>query len=410
MHTNLTESSPATIPESKKRVLLIIIGITALNSIGFSIVLPLLPFLVGKFLPADRVVVGMSALLSIFAACTFLSAPVLGALSDRYGRKNILLLSLLGSVIGYVIFGMANALWMLFLGRIIDGLTAGNISTLFAYISDTTAPKERAKWFGYTGAVMGAGKIGGPALGGLLGSIAIGLPFYITAGLIFLSGLAVYFLLPESLAAEKRTRHLTLNSVNTFSHFKEIFSRKQVKLLLMLGVLFYAGIGIFQFNFTVFLKDVYNWGPAFIGILLTIVGVCDIITRALLLPWLSGYFNDKSIGIAGLIGLGAGLGLIMASIYIHSVMVISLAVMLIITGEGLFETTYTAKLSQSVPENSQGKLQGVNQSLQSANNMLIPLGAAAIYYYHPGMLYATATLVVLAGGIVYKRYIPAIRS
>ena len=150
--------------KSKKYKLWIIIGIVALNSIGLSLVLPLLPFIVGKYLPAHEVVFGMSALLSVFAACTFFAAPVLGALSDRYGRKIILIVSLMGSVAGYVLFGIGGAFWILFLGRMIDGLTAGNISTLFAYISDSTDPEERTKWFGYTGSAMGIGKLGGPAL------------------------------------------------------------------------------------------------------------------------------------------------------------------------------------------------------------------------------------------------------
>jgi len=389
-----------------KKQLWIIIGIVALNSIGMSIVLPLLPFLVGRYLPAQQVVFGMSALLSVFAACTFFAAPVFGALSDRYGRKIILIISLLGSVTGYVLFGIGGALWILFLGRIIDGLTSGNISTLFAYISDSTEPEERTKWFGYVGSAMGIGKLGGPALGGLLGSIALALPFYVTAGLIFVSGLAVYFLLPESLAPEKRTKQLTLRSLNTFSHFKDIFSLKAIKLLLIPGVLFYAALGIFQFNFIIFLKDIYKWGPAIIGGLLTIVGICEIATRALLLPWLLKHFKERSIGIAGLIGLGTGLGLILASIYIHSAVVISVAIIFIISGEGLFDPTYNGKLSQSVDESKQGKLQGVNQSLQAANNMLIPLGAAAIYFYSPGVLYATATFIVLAAAMMYAKFLP----
>ncbi|MCC8424723.1 MFS transporter [Mucilaginibacter sp. UR6-11] len=398
------KSAPKT--KSKRYIFWIIIGIVLLNSIGMSVVLPLLPFIVGKYLPAQQIVVGMSALLSVFAACTFFAAPVLGALSDRYGRKNILILSLLGSVAGYVLFGIGGALWMLFLGRIIDGFTAGNISTLFAYISDSTEPEERTKWFGYIGSAMGVGKLGGPALGGLLGSIALGLPFFVTAGLIFLSGLAVYFLLPESLAPEKRTKHLTLNSFNIFSHFKSIFSLKKVKLLLIVGVLFYAGLGVFQFNFTLFLKDFYHWGPAIIGGMLTLVGICEIISRAVLLPWLLKRFSERSIGIAGLIGLGTGLGLILASIFMPLVITISLAVIFIITGEGLFDPTYNSKLSQSVDESQQGKLQGVNQSLQSANNMLVPLGAAAIYFYSPGILYATTTCIVLAAVMMYAKYIP----
>lgn len=403
--TNLSRDTSTTRTKSKKQ-LWIIIGIVVLNSIGMSVVLPLLPFLVGRYLPTQQVVVGMSVLMSVFAACTFFASPALGALSDRYGRKTILIISLSGSVIGYILFGIGGALWILFLGRIIDGLTAGNISTLFAYVSDSTKPEERTKWFGYMGSAMGIGKIGGPALGGLLGSIDLALPFFVTAGLIFLSGLAVYFLLPESLPPEKRTKHVTLRSFNTLSHFKDIFSLKEVKLLLIMGILFYAGLGIFQFNFIIFLKDIYKWRPAFIGSMLTLVGICDIVSRALLLPRLLKLFNERSIGIAGLIGLGIGLGLIAASIYIHSVVVISLAIIFIISGQGLFDSTYNGKLSQSIDESKQGKLQGVNQSLQSANNMLVPLCAAAIYFYSPGVLYATAAFIIVAAVIMYLKYIP----
>lgn len=392
--------------KSKKHIFWIIIGIVLLNSIGMSVVLPLLPFIVGKYLPTQQIVVGMSALLSVFAACTFFAAPIFGSLSDRYGRKNILLFSLLGSVIGYVLFGIGGALWILFLGRIIDGLTAGNISILFAYISDTTEPKERAKWFGYIGSAMGIGKLGGPALGGLLGGISLSLPFFVTAALIFISGLATYFLLPESLVVEKRTKHLTLNSFNVFSHFKAIFSLKQIKLLLVLGIFFYASLGVFQFNFTIFLKDIYKWGPVFIGTILTLVGICEIFSRAVLLPWLLKRYNEKSIGIAGLTIFAIGLALILLSTFITLVPIIALAVICIISGEGLFDPTYNAKLSQSVDESQQGKLQGVNQSLQAANNMLIPLGAAAIYFYSPGTLYALATCIVLGAIIIYAKYIP----
>ncbi|WKL49598.1 MFS transporter [Flavobacterium pectinovorum] len=392
--------------KSNRYVLGIIIGIVSLNSIGFSIVLPLLPFLVSKYLPSNQVVIGMSALLSVFAACTFFSSPILGALSDRYGRKKILLISLLGSVAGFVIFGVAGALWVLFLGRIIDGLTAGNISTLYAYISDVTEPEERTKYFGYLGSAMGIGKLGGPALGGSLGSIDIGLPFYVTAVLIFISSLAVYFLLPESLTPEKRSKNLTLASINTFSHFKEMFSYQKVKLILVTGMFFYAGLGIFQFNFTIFLKDIYNWGPELIGILLTVVGVCDIFTRAILLPRLLQYFNEKSIAMSGLTVLAIGLALIMISVYVHSIAVVACAVIFIISGAGLFETTYSGVLSQSVGESNQGKLQGVNQSLQSANNMLLPLGAATVYFYYPGMLYTTASVIVLTAVFIYAKYIP----
>jgi DHA1 family tetracycline resistance protein-like MFS transporter len=129
-----------------------------------SVVFPLLPFLLGKYLPDSQIVIGMSALVSAYAVCTFFAAPIFGALSDRYGRKSILIISLLGSVAGWILFGIGGALWVLFLGRIIDGLTAGNISTMFAYIADSTEPKERTKWYSYIGATIGIGFMIGPAL------------------------------------------------------------------------------------------------------------------------------------------------------------------------------------------------------------------------------------------------------
>ncbi|RXK85761.1 MFS transporter [Filimonas effusa] len=389
--------------KSKKTALWIILGIVLMNAVGMSVVLPLLPFLVGKYLPAQRVVVGMSALMSVFAVCTFFAAPVLGALSDRYGRKSVLIISLLGSVAGYILFGAGGALWILFLGRIIDGLTAGNISTLFAYISDTTEPEERTRWFAYIGSVMGMGMLAGPALGGLLGSISLSLPFFVTAGIIFLSALAVYFLLPESLPPGKRTRQLSLQSFNTFSHIKEIFRLKEVGMLLTTGVLFYTGLEIFQFNFTVFLKDVFKWGPAFIGGILTLAGACDIFSRALLLPFMLKHFSERRIGMIGLLILATGLISVLLSIMLLSVVFVALAVVLILTGEGLFDPTFNSNLSKSVDVSKQGKLHGVNQSLQSCTRVVVPLGAAVIYYYSPALLYAIAGGIILVTFVLYTR-------
>lgn len=394
--------------KSKKSLLGIIVGIVLMNAIGMTVVFPLLPFLLGKYLPDSQIVVGMSALMSVFAACTFIAAPIFGALSDRYGRKIILIISLLGSVVGYAMFGIGGSLWVLFAGRIIDGLTAGNTSTLMAYISDSSVPEERTKWFSYIGAAMGVGFMIGPALGGILGAISISLPFYITAGIMLLSSIAVYFLLPESLAPEKRTKQLTINSFNTLSHFKDIFSLKEAKLLLILGLFFYAGLGIYQFNFSVFLKDIFKWGPAFIGSMLTLVGACDIISRALLLPQLLKRYSERSIGIAGLIRLGIGLMLLLLSTSIHSAILVSLAVIFITLGEGLFDPSYNGKLSQSVDESNQGKLQGVNQSLQSAYRVMIPIGAAAIYFYSPGVLYSIATLIMLGALVLFTKFTPKI--
>jgi len=389
--------------QNKKRNLWIIVGITVLNAIGMTIVLPLFPFLLEKYVPAKDVAVVMSALVSVFAVATFFAAPVFGALSDRYGRKAILLISLFGSAIGYFMLGIGGALWVLFLGRIIDGLTAGNQSALFAYITDSTEPEERGKWFGYLGGAIGLGFMIGPSIGGLLGSASITLPFFVTAVITLVSMLFITLLLPESLPVEKRTTHLTLKSFNTFSHFNEIFSLKEARALLIMGAFFYVGLNIWQFNASIFLKDVFKWGPSFIGGMFVLVGICDILSRVIVLPQLLKRLSEQTVGIIGLCGLALGLGLLFLSSYEQSIYLIGAAVSCIVLGEGLFDPSYNSRLSLSVDDSKQGLLQGTNQSLQALYHVIVPLGAAAIYTYSQGIVFGIAAILMVCGLVLFMK-------
>ncbi len=395
---------------AKTRSLWIIVGITILNAIGMTIVLPLFPFLLGKYVPAENIALVMSALFSVFAVCQFFAAPVFGALSDRYGRKSILLISLLGSAIGYVLLGFGGALWVLFLGRIIDGLTAGNQSALFAYITDSTEPQERGKWFGYLGGAIGLGFMIGPALGGALGAKSIALPFFTTAAITLLSMLCIALLLPESLAVEKRSKHLTLQSFNTFSHFGEIFSLNEARRLLVMGGFFYVGLNIWQFNAVLFLKDVYAWGPSLIGGIFVLVGICDIISRVIILPQMLKRFSERTVGVIGLSGLAIGLSLIFISAFIPTAPLFMAAVLFIVLGEGLFDPSYNARLSMSVDETKQGVLQGIGQSLQAVYHVLVPLGAAAVYTYSHGAVFGIATLFMVCGLVLFVRLKPKLQT
>lgn len=388
---------------NKTRNLWIIVAITVLNAIGMTIVFPLFPFLLGHYLPDAQVVFGLSTLNSAYSFCQFIAAPLFGALSDRFGRKVILIISLFGSAVGYFLLGAGGALWVLFLGRIIDGLTAGNISTLFSYIADSTEPGERAKWFGYLGGAIGVGFMIGPAIGGLLGTSSLQLPFYVTAGITLFSILCIQLFLPESLAMEKRTTHFSAKSLNPFAPFKNIFTLKDARTLLILGAFFYVALSIYQLNLSIFAKDVFAWGPAFIGGVLTLVGICDIVSRTLVLPQLLKILSTRVIGIMGLCGLALGLGLVFVSAYLPLTPLLLTAVAFITLGEGLFDPSYNGLLSTSVDESKQGMLQGVNQSLQAAYRMIVPLAAAAIYVYNRGAIFAIATLLAVGALVMCTR-------
>jgi DHA1 family tetracycline resistance protein-like MFS transporter len=281
---------------TNNRNLWIITGITVLNAIGLTIVLPILPFLLSEYVSEKEVATYMSALVSVFALCTFFAAPVFGALSDRFGRKRILIFSLLGSAMGYFLLGIGGAIWVLFTGRIIDGLTAGNQSALFAYISDSTEAKERGRWYGILGGAIGLGFMIGPAIGGVLGAISITLPFFVTAGITLLSILCVLILLPESLPIEKRSSQFTLKSFNLYHQFSEVFQLKQARTLLIMGAFFFVGLIIWQFNTSVYLKDELHWGTSFIGAVFMTVGICDILSRVVLPAEVRASYRALTLG------------------------------------------------------------------------------------------------------------------
>ena len=386
-----------------KKHLWLIVFITILNALGMTIVLPLFPFLLNEYVADHEIAGAMSVLVSIFAISQFFSAPIFGALSDRYGRKPILIFSILGSSIGYFLLGIGGALWVLFLGRVIDGLTAGNQSTLFAYVSDTTTAEERGKWFGYLGGAIGVGFMLGPAVGGYLGSFSITLPFYATGSLMLTSMLFTYLFLPESLKEEKQSSHISFKKMNTFIHFKDVFVIQKARSLMIMGAFFYLGLGIWQFNTSIFLKDVFEWGPKLIGGVFVLVGLCDILSRVILLPVLLKRWNEKKVGVIGLFGLIIGLALLFLCSYIQSIFFIAGAVACIVLGEGLFDPSYNAKLSVSVEDNQQGVLQGVNHSLQALYRVIVPLGAAMIYTYNQGLVYGIASILMVFGLILFRK-------
>lgn len=378
---------------NKKLCLILIIGL--LNAIGLTIVFPLFPFLIGLYVPAEKVALYFGILVSIYAVCKFFMAPIIGALSDHFGRKPILFFSLLATAIGYFTLGIGGALWVLFLGRVIAGISAGDISALYAYVADCTQGKERTKLYGYLGAANGIGFMIGPAIGGLLGIEYISLPFYIAGGISMITALFIYLALPETLTEGMRKKNITIQALNPFSHFKDVFSLKEARKVFILGAYFFIALLLYQSNISVYLKDVFAWSPAQIGVLFALIGLCDIISRAILLPKLLR-FSEKNIIFGGLILMIAGFTSIVLSGYLGIASLLWISIVLITLGEGLFDPSYNNMLSRSVSENKQGQLQGVNQGLHSSYEIFAPFAAGLIYLYHPLAIYTLVALLMMA--------------
>lgn len=377
---------------NKKLWLVLLIAL--LNAVGLTIVIPLFPFLIGLYVSADKIAFNLGVLVSIYAVFKFFMAPIMGALSDYFGRKPIIFFSLLATAAGYFTLGIGGALWVLFLGRVIAGISAGDISALYAYVADSTHDKERIKLYGYLGAANGIGFMIGPAIGGLLGIKYVSLPFYIAGGISIITALFIYFFLPETLKEAKRKKDITVNAFNPFSHFKDIFRLKKARNIFILGSYFFIGLLFYQSNISVYLKDVFAWGPAQIGVVFALIGLSDIASRAILLPKLL-IFPERSIIFGGLLLMLVGFVSIVLSGYLGLANLMYVSIVLITLGEGLFDPSYNNLLSQSVNENKQGQLQGVNQALHSLYEIFGPFAAGVIYLFNPKAIYVIAALLMM---------------
>jgi multidrug resistance protein len=313
----------------------------------------------------------------LYAGAQFFAAPALGKISDRVGRRPVLLVSVFGSAIGYFIFGLGGALWVLFLARLIDGITGGNISTASAYIIDVSKPEERAKNFTLLGMAYGVGFILGPALGGVLGQWNLNAPAY-AAGVIFLTSTAlVYFLLPESLSQERRlTSRLRVNDFNPFASVAQMARKPGLGLILLI-------LALFNFSFDgvnsisgIFIKNKFAASPLTLGLLFVFVGVATAFVQSTLIARLVPRYGEKRMAFVGLLASVIGWPLVMLAPALWMLFPITF-VQSGITG---FIWATTGSLAAGyVSEHEQGQLAGVNVALSGLMAMLGPLWAGAVY-------------------------------
>jgi MFS transporter, DHA1 family, tetracycline resistance protein len=387
---------------SKLKVILLT---TFLNTLGIGLLIPVFPFLVAQFTNGNdnQTAFYTGILVSIYALCEFFVAPTLGLLSDKYGRKPILIFSLLGSAIGYGLLGIGGSLWILFLGRIIDGLSAGNISTIFAYVGDVSEPKETGKNFGLVGATLGVGFLLGPAIGGFLANYSLNLPMFLASGLSILNLLWIQFGMSESHSLENRITKINVKDLNPFGLFFDINSNLFLRTILIASFFHFVAFAQLQGNGSVLFKDALSWGPASIGAAFFIIGIVDIFMQGFLTEKLIPKYGEKKLAVAGLaITILAYLSWAFLPIT-HSVGFAYFSFVVFAFGTGLFEPTMASMVSQSAGRQDQGKAQGSYQSLQSLTRVIGPLMAGFLYIIYPGLPYFVSVFLVIISVILFSR-------
>lgn len=352
-----------------KRPLALILTFVFIDVLGFSLILPLLPYYADDF-NASSVVVGL--LLAANALTQMIGSPILGRLSDRYGRKPLLITSIAGTVVGFLMLGWANSLAMLFASRILDGFLGGNVSLAQAYITDKTSRDERAKGLGMIGAAFGLGFIFGPALGGILsagGNYAR--PAFAAAGLAALNLLGVLLWLPESLPPEQRQQESEQSRRKfTFDALIEALQRPCVGPLLNVVLFYGLAFTIFQTMFSLFTQKQLGLSAQTTSYVFTYVGVLIVLVQGGGIRVLSEYFSDKQLTFAGSVLLAIGLTLWALT---PSTGFLLIALIPVALASGMLRVSINSALTKSVEQSEVGGILGLSASMSSFTRVVAPL-------------------------------------
>lgn len=365
-----------------------------LDIMGSTLLLPIVPYIVRQY-NTDALTVGL--LSACYSAAAFLAAPVLGKLSDRRGRRPVLLASVLGSAAGYFIFGIGGALWVLFLARLIDGFTGGNIAAAMAYIADVTEPKDRARNFAFGGVAFGLGFIFGPAAAGALSAISLAAPAIAAGALSLASFLFGLFFLPESLAPSKLIRQpLRLAEVNPFGVIAEIGSLPGLGLLLpAMFILNLALNGLYSY-LTVYTLNRFSAAPLDNSSLFMIVGIVQLAGQGALVYRLTPRFGEKKIAVLGLILQALAYPLFTAAPSFKALYPLAAVSAL---GSAFSRPTLDALVANSVTAHEQGRAMGTTASLSSLTSILGPLAAGLAYdYISPESVFIAGGALIAAAG------------
>jgi len=362
-------------PSPPRAAIAFILVTALLDVMSMGIIIPVLPQLIEQ-LSGSTSAAGLwnGLFVALWAAMQFLCSPVIGSLSDRFGRRPVILISVAGLALDFLLMAVAPNLWWLALGRILAGVTSSSFTSTFAYMADITPPEQRARGYGLIGAAFSGGFVAGPLLGGVLGEISLRAPFWVAAGLSALAFFYGLFVLPESLAREKRMA-FSWKRANPFGALKLLRSHPELSSLSIVNFLLYFAHHLFSAVFVLYAGDRYGWGAWQVGTLLALVGLMDMGVQGLLVGPVVKRLGDRATMVFGLSFGAVGI----AAMGLAPTGWLFVAAMLPNALWGLAMPTIQSLMTQRVSESEQGQLQGANNSVGSIAGILSPLFFGAIY-------------------------------
>jgi DHA1 family tetracycline resistance protein-like MFS transporter len=366
------------------RPLLIIFLTIFVNLVGFGIIIPLLPFYAETF-GASPLVIGL--LFAAFSLCQLAAAPALGDLSDRYGRRPVLIFSLAGTVISFVMLALAHSVAMLFAARIVDGLSGGNISTARAYVADVTGPKDRARAYGLIGAAFGLGFIVGPALSGMLAHVSITAPIWAAAGITLVATVMAWLWLPETVHRARA------GTGNPFRYLPGLLVRPLVRRALVIDFLYWFAFAVFQTTFALFAAHRFGFDAPQTGYFFAGFGVIGVIIQGGFIRPIVRRFGDRPTFMLGLCCGAAGL---VACTAAHSIGAFALALVPLAFGIGFGHPTVSSLVSLVASADEQGRVQGAAGAVESLGRTIGPVwGNASLEQMGDSTPYVSAAVVLL---------------
>lgn len=376
---------------NNKREIYVIMLIIFTEILGFSLILPFLPYFATD-LGASPLLVGI--ILATFSFAQFLSAPIIGKLSDKYGRKPLLFISQFSTFLGFLILAFANSIELIFLSRIIDGLFGSNLTVSRAYLGDITDKEEQTKMFGYTSAIFGIGFFIGPAIGGYLATINYAIPSLLAASIALITLILIVFVLEETVDIDKANlKPLTINDIIPLRDIIIVFLDRNFRSIFMIYFGFVFAHTLLTSNLALFSEYQLLVGPEIVGLFLMVVGLVRIIFQTTAFPALVNRYSRSFLLTIGLILLFFAN---IQFIFVESYIIMALLMAIFSIGSGITRPTLTSEISEKSSIQNRGKYMGVADSLQSLSQIVTPLiGGWIIENTIPGYIGVLAAIIMI---------------